>query len=204
MLSSTRIPSSLITCPKNRTDLTPISDLLTFKVILTLSNLLNTALNRWSCYSRVAPNIKISSMLQRTPGIPSNNSDISLWKNSGAEEIPNGKRLNLYRPNGVINVVKAWDSSSSGNCQNPEFASSFVNHFAFRTCPSTCSVTGIGCISLSTLLFNVCKSTQILRSPDFLFESPFQSTTPWARERVQLLLRVPSLLIYSELWVTTV
>ena len=66
---------------------------------------------------------------------------------------------------GVINVVKSLDCSSSGTCQNPLFASSFLKTFPWPSLERLSSTDGIGCISRLTALFNWVKSTQMRTLP---------------------------------------
>ena len=52
-------------------------------------------------------------------------------KNSPGPELnPNGRRVNLNRPKGVMKVVRSEDESSNGICQKPEAASRVVKYFA--------------------------------------------------------------------------
>ena len=75
-----------------------------------------------------------SSIVQTVPISPAKASDIHFWKCSGADDIPKGNRLNQYRQNGVIKVVRREDAGSRGICQNPKLASSFVNSFVPANC----------------------------------------------------------------------
>ena len=63
------------------------------------------------------------------PSRPSRIPDIHLWNISGAELMPNGNLSKHNLPNGVINVVRSLDGSSSGTCQNPLFALGLVKIF---------------------------------------------------------------------------
>ena len=69
----------------------------------------------------------MSSIRQTTPSMLVNSSVIHLWKCSGAEVMPNGRRLKQNLSKGVIKVVSRADSLASGICQKPELASNFVN-----------------------------------------------------------------------------
>ena len=53
------------------------------------------------------------------------------WKTSGAEEIPKGSLLNMYRLNGVLKLQSLALSLSSSTCQNPELASRMEKYLAF-------------------------------------------------------------------------
>ena len=58
---------------------------------------------------------------------------MALWKISGAELIPKGRRLKQNLPTGVMKVVSFRDSGSRGICQNPEYASHFVKTVLSRS-----------------------------------------------------------------------
>ena len=107
-------------------------------------------------------------MWQMTPSSPSSTEDILRWKTSGAEHIPNGRRLKQYLPKGVTNMVSKRDSSASGTCQNPEFASRFENTLLFLTFARFSSTEAIGWTARLTALLRLVRSTHILTSP-FLF-----------------------------------
>ena len=86
------------------------------------------------------------------------------WKFSGAELMPNGRRLKQNRPNGVMKVVSSLESGLSGTCQNPLLQSSLVrSSFALilldfhqrRTLE----------MLLCTALFNCVRSTHIRTTP---------------------------------------
>ena len=62
---------------------------------------------------------------------PSKMFDTVWWNISRVDEITNGSQLNVYLPNGVMNIViRSLDSTSRGICQNPEFASTLVINLA--------------------------------------------------------------------------
>ena len=107
-------------------------------------------------------------MWQVTPSSPSSTEDIVCWKTSGAEHVPKGRWLKQYLPNGVTDVVSKQDSSSSGTCQNPEFASNFENSLLFLTFARFSSTEAIGWTSRLMALVRLVRSTHILMSP-FLF-----------------------------------
>ena len=109
-----------------------------------------------------------SSIRHRTPGSPSSNRFILRWNNSGALEMPNGSLLKQYLPNGVMNVVRYFDSSASGICQKPLFASSLLNSVAPDSCAKVSSTLGIGWVSRNTHSFKGFRSMQIRMSPDRL------------------------------------
>ena len=86
-------------------------------------------------------------------------SNITFWKISGAD-ILNGRRLNWYLPNGVMNVMCRCDFSSSGICQNLALVMSLeytALSFNFAKFSSTFY---IGCISLFMALLSSVRSTQ--------------------------------------------
>ena len=99
-------------------------------------------------------------MWQTTPSKSSRMCDIVLWKTSGAELMPKGRRLKQYRPKGVINVVRSQEFGSSGICQNPELASSLLKYLLFWILARFSSTDAIGCTSLRTALFSGVRSTQ--------------------------------------------
>ena len=47
-------------------------------------------------------------------------------ENSRAEVMLNSKHAKQYLPNGIIKVVRCWDSVANRICQEPEFVSNFV------------------------------------------------------------------------------
>ena len=100
-----------------------------------------------------------------TPTRPCKIWDMVRWNISGAELIPNGRRLKQYRPNGVTNVVRCCDSTSRGICQNPLLASSLENILLLPNCARLSSTVGIGWTSLWTALLGWVRSTQMRRSP---------------------------------------
>ena len=86
----------------------------------------------------------MSSTTTSTPLMSSNISDMTAWKTSWAEEMPNGNLLNMYRPNGVLkvhNLALAW---SSCTCQNPELASRTENNLALGMRDAISSMVLIG------------------------------------------------------------
>ena len=74
--------------------------------------------------------MSMSSTTTSTPSMSSNISDIMVWKMSCAEQMPKGSLLNIYRPNGVLNVHSLQLSRSSLTCQNPELASRTEKYLA--------------------------------------------------------------------------
>ena len=81
--------------------------------------------------------------------------NITFWKTSGAGAIPNGKRVKIYRPNGVLKVASLLLSLVSLTCQKPWLASRTLNSFAL----------GILLITSSTVCMGKCsRITARLRS----------------------------------------
>ena len=108
----------------------------------------------------------MSSMWQMVPSTPSRMCDMARWNISGAEEIPNGRRLKQNLPKGVMNVVRSLLSFDRYICQNPLAASSFVNILLWASWAKLSSTIFMGWISLCTALFSIVKSTQILMRPE--------------------------------------
>ena len=75
--------------------------------------------------------------------------------------MPNSKRVKQYLPNGVIKVVRCWDSTASGICQKPEFSSNFVYTLAPASWARVWSTACSGCRSLRTLSLSLVRSTQM-------------------------------------------
>ena len=78
-----------------------------------------------------------------------------------------------------MNVVSNCDSSASGICQKPEFASTLEKMVAPLSCASVSSTGGIGNVSRRTPSFKGLRSTHILTLPDF-----FGTTTMPAHQGV--------------------
>lgn len=81
------------------------------------------------------------------------------WKCSGADKIPNGNRLKVYRPNGVMKVVRSKLSFVRGIYQNPDMTSSYVNTLAPANVASGWPTAGKMCLSQLTHLFRWVRST---------------------------------------------
>ena len=92
------------------------------------------------------------------------------WKYWNGPLIPNGRRIYLYLPKQVGNVVRRLDSSSSLTCQYPEAKSAFEKTMASRSSCSRPTSSMIGSVkcSLGMHLFSSCGSRHTRRSPDFL------------------------------------
>ena len=88
-----------------------------------------------------------------------------LWNISDAGVMPNGMRLHLYLPNGVENVVRLAESSSSCTCQNPDRTSHFVKTLALVMSGRSSSTVGTGCLLRLRAGFKSCGSIHILRAP---------------------------------------
>ena len=58
--------------------------------------------------------------------------------------MPNGSRVNLYLPQGVLKVRSLELSSSTGSCQKPLHASNVENICAPVSLFATCSTVAIG------------------------------------------------------------
>ena len=108
------------------------------------------------------PKTKMSSATTTMPFNPSTACIILYWYSSDAEQIPNGSRWNLYLPNGVLNVVRYVDSSSSWTCQNPLLASITEKILDFLSCGSTSSIVGRWKIGRFIASFKSVGSIQIL------------------------------------------
>ena len=91
------------------------------------------------------------SMRQTVPSRPFRVSDILRWKCSGADDIPNGRRRKLWKPNGVMKVVRSAEAGDRGICQTPELASNVANTFALASCARVWSMAGSWCLSLLML-----------------------------------------------------
>ena len=84
----------------------------------------------------------MSSMRHITPGSPARVQFISLWKCSGALDMPKGSLLKQNRPNGVMNVVSSRKPVASGVCQNSQLASSLENVVALVSWSRISSILG--------------------------------------------------------------
>ena len=102
----------------------------------------------------------MSSIKQITPSKPSKAKLIRFWNNSGADEIPKGKRLKQNLPKGVMNVVNKEDCFESSICQNPE-SSILLKILALHSWASVWSTNRRICLSRLTHLFSCVRSTQI-------------------------------------------
>ena len=109
----------------------------------------------------MAPQITISSIKQSVPSMSCNMVFITRWKTSGPDVIPNGRRVNRYHPNGVMNVVRLEQSGDNGICQKPDAASKVVKYRAPCILANRSSATGNWNLCLCTHWFNSVKSTQI-------------------------------------------
>ena len=69
-------------------------------------------------------------------------------------------------PNSDRKVIKGWDSSARGFCQNPELASNLWNTSALANWPRVSSTLGRGWTSRRTFELSLCRSTQIWTDPD--------------------------------------
>ena len=85
--------------------------------------------NRRSCSCFVFPHTIMSSFTFAQPLTPSIIRDIFFWNTSLALKMPKGSRLNLYRPNGVLNARSFELSSSTLICQYPLDASNLEKSF---------------------------------------------------------------------------
>ena len=92
-------------------------------------------------------------------------SDIMRWKISGAQLMPNGRRLKQNRPKGVMKVVSSLESGLSGTCQNQLLQSSLVKILLCPNFARLSSTEDIGNTSLCTALFNCVRSTHIRAAP---------------------------------------
>ena len=104
------------------------------------------------------PKTRISSIKHTTPSRPERIRDILFWKCSGALDIPNGSLLKQYLPKGVMNVVSNCDSSASGICQKPQFASSLLKILPLSVAPVCRQLEEVGGL----------RSTYTLIAPSFL------------------------------------
>ena len=85
----------------------------------------------------------ISSEILSTPSIPARAVDISCWYSSLAELTPTNRRLYLYKPLLVTEVV-IWRDSRSSSWWYPHFKSSLLKMFEpFMLC-SSLSTVGMG------------------------------------------------------------
>ena len=122
-------PLSVIVWPKKFTEGDLNCSFSEFSPILFLRLASSIATNALSCSSAVAPETMMSSAMPVTFGIPSYAWSSFFWKTSCDTRTPNGSRLNLYRPKGVLNVHSMLDSSSSSTCQYPFFVSTTEKYF---------------------------------------------------------------------------
>ena len=84
------------------------------------------------------------------------------WSTLDMTLIPKGNVLKQKQPHGVMNVVCGLDSHASFICQNPEFASSFLNTLEPANIPRVVSTTGSGWLFL---FIQLARSTQTLTLP---------------------------------------
>ena len=126
------IPTPLTWCPRNSSCVLWISHFSLFNLSPAVRRRSMTLLNITSCSAKVAACTRISSWYISTPLISRNNSVIFHWNISLAQLTPNGRRLNLNRPTGVMKVVNRELSSSRGICQYPDLASKCVKNLWFR------------------------------------------------------------------------
>ena len=113
----------------------------------------------------------MSSITTTTPSWPLSSSVMSLWKISGADEIPNGSLLKQNLPMGVMKVVSFWLSGSRGICQKPLEASSAENTFAPASLGAMSSSVGNTYSSRLTALFSLLRSTHTLTWSLFFFSA---------------------------------
>ena len=132
------IPTPFTWCPRNSSCVLRISHFSLFNLSPAVRRWSMTLLNITSCSSTVAACTRILSWYISTPLISRNNSFIFRWNISLAQLTPNGRRLNLNRPTGVMKVVNRELSSSRGICQYPDLASKRV-----KTCDFESLVTDI-------------------------------------------------------------
>lgn len=103
------------------------------------------------CASMSVPYMHMSSTTLIMFGIPVRAASTRRQNSSPAEMRPMVPRRNLYRPHGVMNVVKSWLASSSGTCQYPWAASNVLNMNARTSTFTTASFGSVdGCKGLFT------------------------------------------------------
>ena len=106
---------------------------------------------------------RFAKYCQRAPSVPSRTCEIGFWKCSGVQLIPKGRRLKQTLLNWVTKVVRFADSSDRPICQNPEFASSWLNTVAWASW--VWSTLGGGWNSLGMFSLRFVKSTQMRTLP---------------------------------------
>ena len=160
-LGSTCMPSALTVVLKNSTDGLANSHFSSFKVWFASCSLHRVSFRCSSCSLNNLPQTRISSIWHRDPSVSSKTCEIHLWKCLIAELIPNGRRLQQSRLNGVMKAVNLDDSGDKPICQSPEFASSLLNTFTLASWASVWSTQGKGWNSLKMFSFSLVRPTQI-------------------------------------------
>ena len=107
------------------------------------------------------PNVaSISSTTFTTFGRPASAWSVRLQYSSPAEIRPIVPRRNLYRPQGVMNVVRCWHEASRGTCQYPCTASSDEKNLASLLISETASLGDLrGWVGRLTWTFSLVIST---------------------------------------------
>ena len=143
-------PSLVMTCPIKGTSFRCNCAFSLFSFILRSWHLFIKACTFASWFrvtsSSVSPSswARMSSKIESTPWSPSTAWCWHLWKTSGAEDSPNGKRSHLYLPKGMLKVVDFELASSSCMCQNPFFTSKVLKTFALVSSGSNSPIVGNG------------------------------------------------------------
>ena len=115
------MPSLSIKLPKSVSNGVANSYLARLSVISAALILSRTESMCLLCSRLSFPYNRMSSMWQRTPGIPSSILLIILWKISGALDILKGSLLKQYCPNGVIKVVRSLEEFLPKSTASIEF-----------------------------------------------------------------------------------
>ena len=97
-------PLSLTILPRYLTSSTRSCSFLLLNLMLRCLARSNVSLRVLSCSSVLGPATMMLSCTASTPGISEKLLSTIFCATSAAEEIPNGIRLNLYLPKGVLNM----------------------------------------------------------------------------------------------------
>ena len=109
-------PSESMSVPRNSTDGFESSHFSSFRVRLASCSLWRVASKCWLCSPTVLPYKRTSSIWQRAPSVPTRTCEIRPWKCSGAELIPNGRRLKQNLPNCEMKVMSLAGSGDKPIC----------------------------------------------------------------------------------------
>ena len=103
-------PFLLYTVPKNVTEEAFTSHFSRLKTSPCSRATLISLCSRRSCSASSLPSTTMSSVIPMTPSQQVRSWSIIHWKMSWEQASPNGKHTNLYRPHGVLNVVRSEHS----------------------------------------------------------------------------------------------